>query len=30
MIEIKDIVKTYKTGDVEFNALNGVSFTIAQ
>lgn len=28
MIEIKNIVKTYKTGDVEFNALNGVSFTI--
>ena len=28
MIEIKDIVKTYKTGDVEFNALNGVSFTV--
>ncbi len=29
MIEIKNIIKTYKTGDVEFNALNGVSFTIA-
>jgi len=28
MIEIKNIIKTYKTGDVEFNALNGVSFTI--
>ncbi len=28
MIEIKNIVKTYKTGDIEFNALNGVSFTI--
>ena len=28
MIEIKNITKTYKTGDVEFNALNGVSFTI--
>jgi len=29
MIEIKDIKKTYKTGDVEFQALGGVSFTIA-
>jgi len=29
MIEIKNIVKTYKTGDVEFNALNSVSFSIA-
>src|SRR5674476_1114798 len=28
MIEIKDIKKTYKTGDVEFQALRGVSFTI--
>ena len=28
MITLKNIVKTYKTGDVEFNALNGVSFTI--
>jgi len=28
MIEIKNITKTYKTGDVEFNALNNVSFTI--
>ncbi|MFA6273997.1 MAG: ABC transporter ATP-binding protein [Candidatus Paceibacterota bacterium] len=28
MIEIKNIVKTYKTGDVEFNALDEVSFTI--
>ncbi len=28
MIEIKDITKTYKSGDVEFNALNGVSFNI--
>ncbi|OGI70956.1 macrolide ABC transporter ATP-binding protein [Candidatus Nomurabacteria bacterium RIFCSPHIGHO2_02_FULL_37_45] len=28
MIEIKNITKTYKTGDVEFQALNGVSFTI--
>lgn len=28
MIEIKDIRKTYKTGDVEFEALKGVSFTI--
>ncbi len=29
MIEVKDITKTYKTGDVEFQALNGISFTIA-
>ena len=29
MIEIKNITKTYKTGDVEFNALNGVSFKIS-
>ncbi|MFZ2072569.1 MAG: ABC transporter ATP-binding protein [Minisyncoccia bacterium] len=28
MIEIKNIIKTYKTGDVEFNALNNVSFTV--
>lgn len=28
MIEIKNITKTYKTGDVEFQALNDVSFTI--
>lgn len=28
MIEVKNIVKTYKTGDSEFNALDGVSFTI--
>ena len=28
MIEIKNITKLYKTGDVEFQALNGVSFTI--
>ena len=28
MIEIKNITKTYKTGDVEFQALAGVSFTI--
>jgi putative ABC transport system ATP-binding protein len=28
MIEVKNIIKTYKTGEVEFNALNGVSFTI--
>lgn len=28
MIEIKNIKKTYKTGDIEFQALNGVSFTI--
>ncbi len=29
MIEIKDIKKVYKTGDIEFEALKGVSFTIA-
>ncbi len=28
MIEVTNITKTYKTGDVEFNALNGVSFKI--
>lgn len=28
MIEIKNITKTYKTGDIEFNALNDVSFSI--
>jgi putative ABC transport system ATP-binding protein len=28
MIEIKNITKTYKTGDIEFQALRGVSFTI--
>jgi putative ABC transport system ATP-binding protein len=28
MIEIKDITKTYSTGDVAFTALRGVSFTI--
>ena len=28
MIEIKNIKKTYKTGDVEFQALSDVSFTI--
>jgi putative ABC transport system ATP-binding protein len=28
MIEIKNITKIYKTGDVEFKALNGVSFSI--
>jgi len=28
MIEVKDIKKTYKTGDIEFQALRGVSFTI--
>jgi putative ABC transport system ATP-binding protein len=28
MIEIKNITKTYKTGDVEFQALSDVSFTI--
>ena len=28
MIEIKNIKKVYKTGDIEFEALRGVSFTI--
>lgn len=28
MIEVKNITKTYKTGDVEFNALDDVSFSI--
>lgn len=28
MIEIKDVTKTYTTGDVEFQALRGVSFVI--
>ncbi len=28
MIEVKNITKTYKTGDVSFNALKGVSFKI--
>lgn len=29
MINLKNITKTYKTGDVEFQALNDVSFSIA-
>lgn len=29
MIEIKNISKTYKTGDIDFQALRGVSFIIA-
>lgn len=28
MIEVKDLTKTYKTGDIEFQALKGVSFKI--
>jgi putative ABC transport system ATP-binding protein len=28
MIEVKNITKTYKTGDIEFQALRGVTFTI--
>ncbi len=28
MIEVKNITKTYKTGEIEFEALKGVSFTI--
>jgi len=29
MIEAKNITKTYKTGDIEFNALDDISFSIA-
>lgn len=29
MIEVKNITKTYKTGDISFDALKGISFTIA-
>ena len=29
MIEIKNITKTYQTGDISFEALKGVTFTIA-
>ncbi len=28
MIEVKNVTKTYKTGNIEYNALNDVSFTI--
>lgn len=28
MLEIRNVTKTYKTGDIEFTALHGVSFTI--
>lgn len=28
MIEVKNVTKTYATGDIEFTALHGVSFTI--
>ncbi len=28
MIEIADVTKTYKTGDIEFQALKGVTFTV--
>ncbi len=28
MIEVKNVIKTYKTGDVDFQALRGVSFKI--
>src|SRR3989344_8488853 len=28
MIDVKNITKIYKTGDIEFQALRGVSFTI--
>ncbi len=28
LIELKDIIKTYTTGDDSFNALNGVSFSV--
>lgn len=30
LIEVKDLVKTYQSGDVALNALDGVSFTIEQ
>lgn len=30
LIEIKNIVKTYQTGDTSFNALNGVSLSVKQ
>ena len=30
MIEIKDVVKTYKSTDLEFTALHGVSFTVKE
>ncbi len=30
VIEIKDLIKTYRMGDVEVNALRGVSFTISR
>lgn len=30
MIEVKNLTKIYKTGDVEFKALKGVSFTIKE
>lgn len=30
LIEIKDLVKTYVTGDTSFNALNGVSLNVKQ
>lgn len=28
LIEIKDVIKTYTTGEDSFNALNGVSFSV--
>ncbi len=28
MLEVRNVTKTYKTGDIEFTALHGVSFTI--
>jgi ABC-type lipoprotein export system ATPase subunit len=28
MIEIKNITKTYNTGDIKFQALRGVSFNV--
>ena len=30
LIEIKDLIKTYVTGDTSFNALNGVSLNVKQ
>ena len=28
LIEIKNVFKTYQTGDTSFNALNGVSLSV--
>ena len=29
LIEVEDLVKVYRTGDVELRALDGVSFSVA-